>query len=215
MYNVHTPDLTGFWLQICSQFPYTLGLMGPMDTKEQAILELVKEAKEGSTESYSKIYDHYFEQIYRYAALRVPAEIAEDLVADIFVKAWEKLHMFREQRGVPFGAWLFRIARNEIIDTYRTSKTWEEVDDALVDPDTENRADTEANRMFLLKIVREAMDKLPRKYNEVLSLCFIADLSHEEAAQVLRCSEGSVRVLKFRALKKLKEELPPGMEENL
>ena len=189
--------------------------MGPLDTKEQAILKLVKEAKEGSTESFSKFYDHYFEQIYRYAALRVPTEVAEDLVADIFVKAWEKIHMFREQRGVPFGAWLFRIARNEVIDTYRTSKTWEEVDDALIDTDKENRADTEANRAFLLKIVRKAMDNLPRKYSEVLSLCFIADLSHAEAAKVLRCSEGSVRVLKFRALQKLKEELPPGMEENL
>ncbi|MDP6575523.1 MAG: RNA polymerase sigma factor [Candidatus Peribacteraceae bacterium] len=189
--------------------------MSPLDTKEQAILELVKKAKDGCTESYSKIYDHYFNQIYRYAALRVPSEVAEDLVAEIFVKAWEKLHMFKEQKGVPFGAWLFRIARNEIIDTYRTSKTWEEIDDALVDTDKENRADTEANRMFLLKIVREAMDKLPRRYYDILSLCFIADLSHEEAAKVLRCSEGSVRVLKFRALKKLKEELPPGMEENL
>ena len=189
--------------------------MTSLDTNERAILDLVAKAREGDTESFSGIYDHYFNRIYRYAAMRVPAEVAEDLVAEIFVKAWKKLHTFKERKNIPFGAWLFRIARNEIIDAYRTSKTWEEVDESLVDPDKENRADAGANRYFVLKIVRKAMNKLPRRYNEVLSLCFVADLSHAEAAKVLKCSEGAVRVMKFRALEKLKAELPPEMEENL
>ncbi len=189
--------------------------MSPLDTNEKAILELVSKAREGCTESYSKVYDHYFDQVYRYAALRVPAEVAEDLVAEIFVKVWEKLHTFKERKNIPFGAWLFRIARNEIIDTYRTSKTWEEVDEALVDQDPENRADQETKRLYLVKTVRDAMDKLPKRYREVLSLCFIAELSHKEAAKVLRCTEGAVRVMKFRALEKLKEALPSEMGENL
>ncbi|MBU0458219.1 RNA polymerase sigma factor [Patescibacteria group bacterium] len=182
---------------------------------EEQIMSLVAKSREGDTQSFSKIYDHYFASVYRYAAIRVPREVAEDLVAEVFVKAWEKLHTFKERKNVPFGAWLFRIARNEVIDTYRMSKTWEEVPEDLSDPDELNRADAGVNRHYVLKTVRGALAKLPKRYREVLSLCFIADLSHEEAAKVLRCSVGAIRVMKFRALQQLKDILPPEIKENL
>jgi len=185
------------------------------DIENEVLLGLVRDAKKGDTEAFGKIYDHFFTPVYRYAAIRVPAEIAEDLVAEIFVKAWEKLHMYKERKNIPFGAWLFRIARNEVVDTYRTSKTWEEIPEDLSDPDELNRADTRAKRGFILKIVRQTLEQLPKRYREVLALSFIAGLSHEEVAQVLKTSEGSVRILKFRALRKFKELLPEDFEENL
>ncbi|MBU0766800.1 RNA polymerase sigma factor [Patescibacteria group bacterium] len=185
------------------------------DLQNPAILSLVAKAKEGDTESFSKIYEHFFEPVYRYAALRVPQEAAEDLVSDIFVKAWEKLHTYKERKNVPFGAWLFRIARNEVIDAYRTTKTWEEVPEDLSDTDEFNRADTSTKKLYILQIVRKAMDKLPKRYREVLSLSFIVGLRNSEVAQTLKITEGSVRILKFRALQKLKENLPPEFEENL
>ena len=65
-----------------------------MDTKklvqEAALPEYIRRAQEGCTESFAKIYDMYFTQVYRYTAFRVPDEVAEDLAADIIVKAWEK-----------------------------------------------------------------------------------------------------------------------------
>jgi RNA polymerase sigma factor (sigma-70 family) len=61
--------------------------------------------------------------------------------------------------------------------------------------------------------MRGAMDRLPSRYREVLHLSYVAELPHSEVARVMRTSEGSVRTLKFRALKKLRLELPQDLDE--
>jgi len=118
------------------------------DTTNAELLTLVRQAKEGDTKAFSKIYDHYFTPVYRYTAMRVPQESAEDLVADVFVKVWEKLYTYKERKKVPFGAWLFRIARNEVIDAYRTGRTWDELPEDLSDTDELNRADTSTSKLL-------------------------------------------------------------------
>jgi RNA polymerase sigma-70 factor (ECF subfamily) len=175
----------------------------------------VRAAQDGDTKAFAKIYDHFFTSVYRYAALRVPQTVAEDLVADIFVKAWEKLHTYKPQKNVPFGAWLFRIVRNMVIDAYRTAQTWEEVPEQMSDPDELNRAETATERSYTLRMVRKALEQLPARYREVLSLSYVAELPTDEIARVLRTSEGSIRILKFRALRKLEDLLPPDFKENL
>ncbi len=176
---------------------------------EPEILSLVRTAQEGDTQAFSALYDHFFPQVYRYAAFRFQKEMAEDLVADIFVKVWEKLHTYQERAGVPFAAWLFRIARYEVIDAYRSKRDTVEVPEELHDEDELNRADTSAKRADVLKMVRTAMDQLPRRYRDILLLSYMADLPHSEIARTLKMREGAVRVLKFRALEKLESLLPP------
>ncbi len=188
-----------------------------MDTKtltqEKVLPEYVKRAQEGDTEAFAKIYDMFFLQVYRYTAFRVPTEVAEDLVADIFVKSWEKLHTYAPRKNVPFAAWLFRIARHTVIDAYRTHRGFDEVPEGLVDSDLFNRADTKLGRDEMLQIVNTAMDDLPERYREVLLLSYMADLPHSEIARVLRMTEGAVRILKHRALKKLEVALPENIRE--
>ncbi|ALM10201.1 MAG TPA: hypothetical protein DEB30_04425 [Candidatus Peribacter riflensis] len=176
---------------------------------EGAILTLVRQAQEGDTQAFSTLYDHFFPQVYRYTAFRFDREMAEDLVADIFVKVWEKLHTYQERKGVPFAAWLFRIARHEVIDAYRSHRDIEEVPEELHDPDEMNHADHRVKREDVLRTVRTAMDALPRRYRDVLLLSYMADLPHSEIARTLKMREGAVRVLKFRALEKLESLLPP------
>lgn len=182
-------------------------------TQEKALLVLVQRSQDGDTEAFGKIYDLFFLQVYRYTAFRVPQEIAEDLVADIFVKAWEKLHTYKARKNIPFGAWLFRIARHTVIDAYRTHRGFEEVSESLVDPDTLNRADSKVHRDDLLRIVNKALDALPGRYREILLLSYMAELPHSEIARVLHMTEGAVRILKFRALKRLEQALPKDVQE--
>ena len=177
--------------------------------ENDGILTLVAQAQGGDTEAFGRVYDHFFLPIYRYTAFRAPRELVEDLVSDIFVKAWEKLHTYRPYKDVPFGAWLFRIARHTVIDAYRTQRAFDEVPEDLPDPDDLNRADDAAKRGDVLRIIREAFSQLPRRYREVLLLTYVSELSHADAAHTLRMTEGGVRILKFRALRKLKEHLPP------
>jgi len=178
-----------------------------------ALPEYVRRAKEGDSEAFAKVYDMYFLQVYRYTAFRVPAEVAEDLVADIFVKAWEKLHTYKARKNVPFAAWLFRIARHTVIDAYRTHRGFEEVPETLADTDIFNKATTKVERDDMLRIVNSGLDLLPDRYREVLLLSYMADLPHSEIARVLHLTEGAVRILKHRALKKLENVLPENMQE--
>ncbi len=186
----------------------------PLDPVTEPLLQVyVARAQQGDTASFEKLYEHFFQPVYRYTAFRVQAELVEDLVADIFVKAWEKLGTYKRQGGVPFGAWLFRIARHTVIDAYRSNRESEEVSEELPDPDMLNRADSHVRRSDMLNMVRTAMDQLPQRYREILTLTYIADLPHDEVARVLRLTEGAVRILKFRALKKLEAFLPKEAQE--
>ncbi len=182
---------------------------------ETQLLELVRQAQNGDTEAFGAVYDHFFDSVYRYAAFRLPSDICEDVVADIFVKVWEKIATYRPHKKVPFGAWVFRIARNSVIDAYRRKREWSEVSPDLEDGDEYNKAETRVKRKHLLQVMRGAMDKLPNRYREVLHLSYMADLPHDEVARVMHTSEGSVRTLKFRALKKLQGNLPPEFQENV
>src|SRR5512141_3024346 len=87
-----------------------------------AIEELVGAAKAGGAEAFGRLFDHYHESVHRYVAARVgrPSD-AEDLAQLVFVKALEALPRY-EERGIPFGGWLFRLARNVVIDHVRTHR---------------------------------------------------------------------------------------------
>ncbi len=183
--------------------------MPPAPLSEAELQNLVKRAQDGSTEAFGQIYDNFFAPVYRYCSFRLPREIAEDTTADVFVKAWEKLHTYKSHKNVPFGAWLFRIARHSVIDVYRTNRGFEEVPETLPDTDTFNRAEARMERRDTLRIVRTALDQLPRRYREVLLLTYVSQLPYNEVARVLHMTEGGVRILKMRALRKLERLLPP------
>src|SRR5678815_3463135 len=89
---------------------------------DETLDRLVAEAKAGDREAFGSIFDAYAEPVHRFIASRVnrPSD-AEDLTQLVFVKALEALPRY-EARGIPFGGWLFRLARNAIIDQARTRK---------------------------------------------------------------------------------------------
>jgi RNA polymerase sigma-70 factor (ECF subfamily) len=183
--------------------------MIPPLLEEAELQKLIALAQEGDTDAFGRVYDHFFAAVYRYCAFRLPKEIAEDTTADIFVKAWEKLDSYKIQKGVPFAAWIFRIARYSVIDTYRSTRGFEEVPETLADTDELSRADKRLERKDALRTVRQALDKLPQRYREVLLLTYVSELPYSEVARVLHMSEGGVRILKLRALRKLESVLPP------
>jgi RNA polymerase sigma-70 factor (ECF subfamily) len=175
----------------------------------KALADLVVRSQDGDAEAFGKIYDAYLTPVYRYVVFRFPEDLAEDLVADIFVKAWEKLYTYRPVSGVPFSAWLFRIARHSIIDAYRSTRGFDEIPEEMEDANPENHPANVTERKLSVALVRKALGELPQDYRDVLLLHFVAGLGHEEVALALKMTEGNVRQIKFRGLKKLKELLPP------
>ena len=182
---------------------------------DEKVRQLVARSKEGDHEAFAEIYDQYITPIHRYVAFRLPPAVVEDIVADIFVKAWEKLDSFKERQNIPFSSWLFRIAKHVVIDTYRTQKETVELDEFHIDEDRWNDPALGITQDVQAILLRQAMNKLPSRYREVLLLSFMSGLDHAEIARTLKTREGSVRILKHRALKKLAEFLPASMREEL
>jgi RNA polymerase sigma-70 factor (ECF subfamily) len=174
---------------------------------EAAIDDLVAAAKSGDAEAFGRIFDHYHEAVHRYIAARVrrPSD-AEDLAQIVFVKALEALPRY-EQRGVPFGGWLFRLARNVVIDHIRTSREHVELD-ALVER-SDGTAGPEATALARQQLdeIAAALAELTDEQRDAIALRFFAGLSAREAAVAMGKQEGTVRGIQFRAIAALRRRL--------
>lgn len=178
------------------------------DGREAEVLEdLVLQFQRGRKEAFGKIYDHFVEKIYKYFFFKASQEEAFDLTETVFLKVWENIRSYRKKAGSSFSSWIFRIAHNLLIDHYRVHKIHEELDSA--EPDRRR----EASPVFLAEqslsrdTLRSALGRLKNVYRDVITLSYMNGLDNSEVAQVLKKSEGGLRVLKFRALQELKKIL--------
>lgn len=161
---------------------------------------LIQEAKLGDKEAFGRLYQTYVDKIYRFVFFRVGQrkEVAEDLVSDVFLKAWERLETFKEGS---FQAWLYMIARNRVIDYYRSARPRGVLDETIRDD-----ANTEEEVLKGLEIeqVKDALSQLTEEQREVIVLKFIEDVSHNEIATILGKRPDAVRALSSRAIKELR-----------
>ena len=177
---------------------------------------LIKKAQKGDEAAFAVIYDAFMPQMYRYVFLKVSnQQEAEDLTHDVFVSAWENIGSYKP-RGYSFATWLYHVARNKVIDFYRTHRHHldiEEVDeDVFKSPE---RIEEAVDLSLEYDKVREAISQLHTSYQDVLILRFVEDLSHQEIGEIMEKSEGAVRLMQHRAVQTLKEILrkekePPG-----
>ncbi len=174
----------------------------------EAEQDIVAAAKKGDSASFGKLYDHYVKPIYRFIAVKVSVrQEAEDLTHEVFLAAWQKLPGFTFQ-GFPFSSWLYRIARNRVIDHYRTRKQHadiSEVDEGLLGIIDSHEAGVDSS--LTLREVYAAMKELTVDQQDVLVLRFVDDLSPKEIAEVMDKTEGSVRIIQHRAVEALKKKL--------
>lgn len=176
--------------------------------KESELEALVYSAQEGDQNAFAKIYDNFIDQIYRYVYYRVQSEDAEDIVETVFLKVWENIKQYKPQQK-SFSAWVFRIAHNLVIDHYRSAKDkiHDELSPDLPDLDRQHHPIKVTQDRFDNVVLKKAMVKLKREYHEIILYKFINELSNSEIAEILGKSEGSLRILQFRALKALRKEL--------
>lgn len=169
---------------------------------------LVQKAQRGDREAFGTLYDLYISKIYRFVYLKVSDKTeAEDITQQVFIRAWENINSFVFQ-GFPFSSWLYRIAHNAIVDSYRTKKNTvaiELVSESEIAYITEHTKALDT-KQEMLRVMR-ALKKLKSDEQSILVMRFIDELSNKEVASALGKTEGSVRVIQHRALKQLKKYL--------
>lgn len=170
--------------------------------------EIVWRARGGSTEAFAELYCRHQPTIARYVMTRVknPSE-AEDLTEAIFESAWKAMGRYKEQ-GVPFLAWLYRLAHNRVIDHYRAQRVVlsliPEVHETLLADD-----DTIEHNLNGTDLA-EALALLTEEQRQVILLRFVQGMNGREVAQTMAKREDAVRALQFRAIATLRRILNEG-----
>jgi RNA polymerase sigma factor (sigma-70 family) len=155
---------------------------------------------------FADIYRKYFTRLFAYIYGRVHnAQLAEDLVADVFERAYVKGSSLRSDDA--FSTWLFTIARNLIISHARKHSRETIVDPTIIRDISPSGASVESEvlsqeeKEIIVKLVR----KLPQREQDILALKFDAELSNGQIARIMDLSEPNVRVILFRTLRKLRQ----------
>ncbi len=172
--------------------------------KKEADEWLVIEAAQRDPSRFAELYEKNFERVYAFVARRVRnRDEAQDLTAEVFQQALANLGRF-EWRGIPFAAWLLRIAANAIVD--RSQR-------AAKERGNPTRNDLKEVRQVSLEEVEQRarlfrlVDTLPADQRRVIHLRFAEEKSIREIAQELRRTEGAVKQLQFRALENLRARM--------
>lgn len=167
---------------------------------------VVEAAKRGSQDALTALYEHYFPRVYRYIATRLgSAEDAEDVTEEVFLRIVNNIQSF-SWRGLPFSAWVFRIARNELVSHVRREKNRSaraQLTESIPDPAPDHVIAIETR--FDIGIVRTATGRLPEAQRQVIALRFGAGLSVAETAKALNKSENNVKVLQHKAIARLQQ----------
>jgi len=171
------------------------------------IEHLVDRAKNGDTEAFGRLYDIYGDRIYRHIYYRTSnVEDARDLTQEVFVKAWQGLPKYKRTK-TPFLGWLFTISHNRVIDYYRTKKDYAYLNDEVVMEDKNKSPEKLVEDQFTQQEVRRAILQLPEDQQQVILMSFIEGFEYNEIAETLNKSEGNIRVIVHRALKRMREIL--------
>lgn len=164
---------------------------------------LLIEAAQQDPARFAELYENNFHRVYAFIARRVRDRAeAEDLTAEVFHQALSSLGRF-EWRGIPFAAWLLRIAANTLADRWQWAARVQEVPAESLE-EAEPRADQEVERRTMLF---QLVERLPDDQRLVVVRRFVEQKSVREIAQELGRSEGAIKQLQFRALQNLRGKM--------
>ncbi len=175
-------------------------------------VELVDLARNGDREAFGELYERYVEKIYNYVYYRTGNHHdAEDLSERVFTRAMHHIENYTE-RGVPFQAWLYRIAHNLVANWHRDRArrkiiSLDEFIAASLKADAPDaQAEENEEKARLLTAVR----RLPQERQQLLILKFVEHLSNAEIGAIMNRTEGAVKSLYHRTLLALRDELGKG-----
>jgi RNA polymerase sigma-70 factor (TIGR02952 family) len=180
---------------------------------EVDVWRLVRQAQDGDAEAFGRLYDHYVTTVFRYVLHRVgDRALAEDLTSETFVRALRRIDSLSFQ-GRDVGAWLVTIARNLVLDHVKSGRYRLEVSTADMrdaDPGTDGPEDAVLQQLTNEELLA-GIRRLGGEQQECISLRFLQGLSVAETAAVMGKTDGAIKALQHRAVRRLAGLLPEGL----
>ncbi len=174
--------------------------------KKEADERLLVEAAQRDPAHFAELYENNFERVYAYVVRRVGDRAeTEDLTSEVFHHALANLGRF-EWRGIPFAAWLYRIAANLISDRWQRSNR-EQVADEPEQIESAQGKNFEFEEVERKATLFRLVDTLPAEQRRVVVLRFVEEKSIKEVAREISKTEGAVKQLQFRALTALRARM--------
>jgi RNA polymerase sigma-70 factor (ECF subfamily) len=174
---------------------------------EADVVALVDRAREGDPDAFAALYDRYVERVYRFVLYRVHGDsaLAEDVTSEVFLRALRKIKGFTWQ-GRDVGAWFLTIARNLVLDHFKSGRSRLEIlgienpaahDDRILDAEDEALARVSSQDLY------KAIAQLGTEQQEVIYWRFLQGYSVAETAAAMGKSDGAIKALQYRAVKAL------------
>ncbi len=169
--------------------------------------KIIAKCQAGNLDGFGQLYDKYIKKIYDFIYYKtLHKETAEDLVSKIFFKALENIGKYSPAKG-SFSSWLYKIARNTLIDYYRTKKetiditdVWDLKSDEDIEKDIENKQE--------LDEIKKYLNKLSPEQREIIIMRVWNELSYKEIAEIMDKSEASCKMMFSRTINILRQEMP-------
>lgn len=181
----------------------------PQNLKRLSDSDLVELAKAGDKDSFGELYERYLDKIYSYVYYRTGNHHdAEDLTARVFFRAMAHIESYTE-RGVPFQAWLYRIAHNLVANWHRDRGRRKVIplDEFIATSLKSDSPDKQAEDQEERNALRAAIQRLPEERQQLLLLKFVDHLSNAEIGEIMNRTEGAIKSLYHRTLIALRDEL--------
>ncbi|MCB9110811.1 MAG: sigma-70 family RNA polymerase sigma factor [Anaerolineales bacterium] len=190
-------------------FATSAGKASHLSDQEYHEEDVLRRASQGDRDAFGQLYERYVERIFNYVYYRTgnPHD-AEDLTARVFQRAMNHIRNYTD-RGVPFSAWLYRIAHNLVANWHRDRSRKQEIpiDDLPILPTKGDHPEKNLvhsqEQESLLKMIR----KLPPERQNLLILKFVENMSNAEIGEIMGRSEGAVKSLYHRTLLALRDQL--------
>jgi RNA polymerase sigma-70 factor, ECF subfamily len=161
------------------------------------------------TKEFSEIYDSHADKIYRFIYYKtLQRELAEDLTSNTFLNALEHIDQYDARRG-SITVWLYKIARNLVIDHYRKKRNTVDIDDVW---DLASGEDVEKGVLATMQIaeLKTALGKLPAEQRDIVILRIWEDLPYKEIAEIVDKTESACKMMFSRVIARLRNELAVG-----
>lgn len=175
---------------------------------------LVQRAQQHDEEAFAEIYEKYFDKIYRYISLKIGDRFeAEDMTQQVFLNALRSISSFK-WRGLPFSAWLFRIAHNQVVDYLRkkTRQPVSSLNESITASEDNPQRITE--KKINIEQLMLATKNLTPTQQEVIALRFASELPISQVAEIMGKSDGAIKALQHSAIINLRKIFNVKKESN-